>query len=418
MAQETMHKMRRLLFFGAALALAACGAQQPKHLAAGPWQGQLLREDGGKIVFNFEVQDSAGKKTIYILNAGERMLVDDVRQEGDSVFIRMPFYDSEFPTALQADGSLEGRWIRHLADKDQSIAFKGLPGIAERFPAAEPPKFNITGRWPTYFRYPDREDSSMAIGEFVQEGSNVRGTYLTTTGDYRYLQGVVSGDTLKVSTFDGSFAYVFTAKIENDSTLGNGEFLQGITNKATFTARKDSSARLQDATTIATVKAPNTKLDFTFPDLNGQKVSINDERFKNKAVVIQISGSWCPNCMDETKYLSEWYKQNKDRGAEIIMLSYERTTDFEKSKKALASFVDRFNVTYPVLITGVTPADPQKAEKTLPQLTAIKGFPTTIYLDRQGIVRKVHTGFNGPGTGEHYEEYKREFNGLMDELLK
>jgi peroxiredoxin len=329
----------------------------------------------------------------------------------------MPFYDSEFRTALQADGSLEGRWIRHLADRDVSIAFKGLPGVAERFPASNPPKFNITGRWPTYFTAPGKADTSLAIGEFVQEGSEVRGTYLTTTGDYRYLQGVVDGDTLKISTFDGSFAYVFTAKIENDSTLSNGVFLQGITNKAAFTARKDSTARLQDAATIATVKDPNAALNFTFPDINGQQVSLKDERFRNKAVVIQISGSWCPNCMDETKYLSDWYKQNKDRGAEIIMLSYERTTDFEKSKKALESFTKRFDVTYPVLITGVTPADPQKTEKTLPQLTGIKGFPTTIYLDRSGKVRKVHTGFNGPGTGEHYEIYKREFNGLMDELL-
>ena len=124
-------------------------------------------------------------------------------------------------------------------------------------------------------------------------------------------------------------------------------------------------------------------------------------------MIVQISGSWCPNCMDETAYLSEWYRQNKDRGAEIIMLCYERTPDFEKSKKAVQSFIKRFNVTYPVLITGVTPSDPKKAEKTLPQLTALKGFPTTIFLDKSGKVKKVHTGFNGPGTGEHYETFKK-----------
>lgn len=409
--------MKQLLFC-AAIALSACGTQQPAQLATGPWQAHLLREDGGDIVFNFELQDSAGKKTIHILNAGERMLVDDVQQEGDSVFIRMPFFDSEFRTALRRDGSLEGRWIRHLADKDVSVAFKAQPGIAQRFATSQPPKFNITGRWPTYFTPEGGQDTSMAIGEFIQEGSNVHGTYLTTTGDYRYLQGVVDGDTLKISTFDGSHAYVFTAKIENDSTLTGGLFLQGITNKENFTARKDSSARLQDATTLASVKDPGATLDFTFPDVNGQKVSIKDERFRNKAVIVQISGSWCPNCMDETAYLSEWYKKNKDRGAEIIMLCYERTTDFDKSKKAVESFIKRFDVTYPVLLTGVTPADPQKTEKTLPQLTGLKGFPTTIYVDKAGKVKEVHTGFNGPGTGEHYEIYKEEFNALMDELLK
>lgn len=402
----------------AMIGLAACSTQKKASMAIGPWQAHLLREDGGDIVFNFELADSAGKKSIHILNAGERMLVDDIRQEGDSVFIRMPFFDSEFRTALQPDGSLQGLWIRHLADKDVSITFKAMPGVAERFAAANPPKFNVSGRWPTYFTSPDKKDSSFAIGEFSQNGSTVTGTYLTTTGDYRYLQGVVDGDTLKLSTFDGSHAYLFTAKVENDSTLSNGVFFAGITAKEEFAAKKDSSARLQDATTIATVKETGAALDFTFPDVNGQNVSIKDERFKNKAVIVQISGSWCPNCMDETAYLSQWYKQNKDRGVEIIMLCYERTPDFEKSKKAVQSFIKRFDVTYPVLITGVTPSDPQKTEKTLPQLTALKGFPTTIYLDKAGKVKEVHTGFNGPGTGEHYETYKKEFNHLMDGLLQ
>lgn len=400
------------------IGLAACSPRPSSQFTTGAWQGHLLREDGGDIVFNFEVSDSSGKKKIHIINAGERMLVDEIRQEGDSVFIRMPFFDSEFKTALQPDGSLQGQWIRHLADRDASITFKAVPNVQERFKTSAEPKFDISGRWPTYFTAPGKADSTFAIGEFEQNGSIVHGTFLLPTGDYRFLQGVVDGDTLKLSTFDGSHAYLFTAKIKNDSTLADGTFLPGITNTMQFTAKKDSSARLPDATTLATVKEAGAVLDFSFPDLNGQQVSIKDERFKNKAVIVQLSGSWCPNCMDETAYLSEWYKQNKDRGVEIIMLCYERTTDFEKSKKAAGGFAKRFDVTYPVLLTGVTPSDPQKAEKTLPQLTGIKGFPTTIYIDKTEKVKEVHTGFNGPGTGVHFEEYKKEFNALMDELLK
>lgn len=400
------------------IGLAACNTQPASQFATGTWQGHLVREDGGDIVFNFEVSDSSGKKTIHIINAGERMLVDDIREEGDSVFIRMPLFDSEFKTALQADGSLHGLWIRHLADRDASITFKAYPNTPERFKTTTDAKFNISGRWPTYFTTPGKADSSLAIGEFEQNGNIVHGTFLTNTGDYRFLQGVVDGDTLKLSTFDGSHAYRFTALIKNDSTLTDGIFLPGITNTKHFTARKDSSVRLQDATTLATVKESGAVLDFSFPDLDGKKVSIKDDRFKNKAVIVQLSGSWCPNCMDETAYLSDWYKENKDRGVEIIMLCYERTIDFEKSQKAAAGFAKRFDVTYPVLLTGVTPSDPQKAEKTLPQLTGIKGFPTTIYVDKAGKVREVHTGFNGPGTGVHFEEYKKEFNALMDELLK
>ncbi|MGX5819873.1 TlpA disulfide reductase family protein [Chitinophaga lutea] len=412
--------MKHLLTGAAVLALTACAGPKKAVLSDGDWQARLIREDGGEIVFNFNVEDSAGNKRLHILNAGERMLVDSVRQEGDSVFIRMPFFDSEFRTALQPDGSLEGLWIRHLADRDASIRFHAVPNKAERFAVSGTAKHNVSGRWPsTFISTGDKPDTSTAIGEFKQQGNDVTGTFLTSTGDYRYLQGVVDGDTLRLSTFDGSHAYLFKAKIENDSTLSGGTFLAGITAKMDFSARRDNAAQLEDARTLNKLKDPNNAtLDFSFPDLEGKQVSIKDERFRNKVVVVQISGSWCPNCMDETAYLSEWYKQNKDRGVEMVMLCYERTTDFEKSKKAVKSFLSRFDVTYPVLITGVTPADPQKTEKTLPQLTGIKGFPTTIYLDKSGKVREVHTGFNGPGTGEHYEEYKREFNTLMDELLK
>lgn len=409
--------MKRILLI-AVTALAACGTTQQAGLKTGPWQAQLTRQDGGQIIFNFDVADSAGAPVIYVTNAGERMKVDEVKVEGDSVFIRMPFFDSEFKAAVYFNGSLQGKWIRHLADKDVDIDFYAQPGSSERFAVSQPATRNVTGRWPTWFYDAPGKDSSFAIGEFVQTGSQVTGTFLTTSGDYRYLQGVVDGDTLKLSTFDGSHAYLFTAIVENDSTLTNGTFLAGITAKQQFSARKDSSARLQDATTLNTVKEPGATLDFKFPDLSGKPVSIKDERFKNKAVIVQISGSWCPNCMDETAYLSDWYKKNKDRGVEIVMLTYERTTDFEKSKKAAAGFAKKFDVTYPVLITGVTPSDPQKTEKTLPQLTGLKGFPTTIYLDRSGKVVEVHTGFNGPGTGAHYEEYKKEFNTLMDRLLQ
>lgn len=409
--------MRKI--FSLALLSASLWACEPTKpaLQSGIWQARLHRADGADIVFNFEVSDSAGKPQLHILNAKERLLVDDVRQQADSVFIKMPFFDSEFKAALQADGSLKGLWVRHLAKEDASIPFSARPGVAERFPTGAATEKSVSGRWATYFTEPDGSDSSFAIGEFEQEGSRVTGTFLTSTGDYRFLEGVVKDDTLKLSTFDGSHAYLFTAKVESDSTLSNGMFYAGISGKEIWTARKDTKAVLPDETTLNTIKPDSSVLDFRFPDVNGNEVSIRDERFRNKVVIVQLSGSWCPNCMDETAFLSDWYKQNKDRGVEIIALAYERTTDTEKSKKGAMSFIKRFDVTYPVLLTGVTPSDTLRTEKTLPQLTGIKGFPTTIFIGKNGKVKEVHTGFTGPGTGAHYETFKQNFNRLVDELL-
>lgn len=393
-------------------------AQQQLANDANIWQTHLHRQDGADIVFNTEVS-STDKMVMYILNAGDRLLVDDITIEGDSVFIKMPFFDSEFKGVHLPNGEVKGLWIRHLADRDQSIPFTSTPGIKERFVQHQPAKGNVSGRWATHFTAPDGTDSSFAVGEFKQDGNRVTGTFLTPTGDYRFLEGILDGDTLKLSTFDGSHAYYFTARLTAENRLEQGVFYAGIGNgKELWTANKDANATLPDETSLATVKPGQSKLDFSFPDLSGKPVSINDARFKNKVVVITLMGSWCPNCMDETGYLSEWYKQNKQRGVEMIGLAYERTTDFERSKKSLAGFLKRFDVQYPVLITGVTPADPKKGEKTLPQLTAIKGFPTTIFVDKQGKVREVHTGFSGPGTGEHYEHFKQQYNQLIDKLLK
>jgi len=166
------------------------------------------------------------------------------------------------------------------------------------------------------------------------------------------------------------------------------------------------------------LKPGEERLNFKFNDLEGNPVSINDERFKNKVVIVQLMGSWCPNCMDETVFLSEYYNKNRQRGIEIVSLAYEYSTDIERSKKSLRKFQQGFNVQYPMLITGVAVTDSLRTEKTLPQLTPIKAFPTSIIIDKKGKVRKIETSFNGPGTGEHYLDYKKEFEETINDLLK
>jgi thiol-disulfide isomerase/thioredoxin len=145
--------------------------------------------------------------------------------------------------------------------------------------------------------------------------------------------------------------------------------------------------------------------------------SINDARFKNKIVVIQLMGSWCPNCMDESRFLKQFYKEYKSKGVEIIALAYEYSTDFNRSKASVQKFINRFQIQYPVLIAPATVSDVQKTEKTLPQLTTINFFPTTIFIDKTGTVRKIHSGFYGPGTGEYYEQFKSEFYRTIQSLL-
>ena len=369
-------------------------------LKTGTWRGVLTSPLGNNLPFNFNVSTINGKQQLSIINGAERFKVTDIKQKGDSVFIHMPLFNSEFKLKYEG-ASLKGKWIKHYGDKDAAMDFTATPGQDFRFfKSSEKPAFNVTGRWSAIFVSDGKKDTT--VGEFKQVGSKLTGTFLTTTGDDRYLEGTVAGNKLYLSTFDGGHAFVFTADIKDARTLINGKYYAGYSGLDTWTAVRNANAKLPDAYSLTYLKLGYKKIDFTFPDLTGKEVSLNDPRFKGKVIIVQMLGSWCPNCMDETGYLVNYYKKYHLKGVEIIGLAYERTTDFKKSVPTLTQLKTRFNITYPLLITGYTPGsgDPQKS---LPMLADYKGFPTTIIIDKKGDVRKIHTGFSGPGTGKYYE---------------
>jgi thiol-disulfide isomerase/thioredoxin len=405
-----------LPFFSQAKTNSDRSASLKAGLSIGSWRGEIFRADGNSIVFNFQTKIHAGKIVIYIINGAERLQVNEVSEKADSLFIRMPFYDSYFALKIVDSKNLRGNWIKNYGDHLVAIPFSATFDVSQRFPTYQPPSFNISGRWSVLFRGTD--DSTESVGEFRQTGPRVTGTFLTVTGDYRYLEGIVSGDTLKLSTFDGGHAYYFTSIIRDSNRMTGGFYYAGAVSVETWNAEKNPEAKLPDEFSQSQLKNPdNAILHFRFPDLNGRMTSLQDPAFRNKVVIIQILGSWCPNCMDETSFLAPWYIQNKSRPIAIIGLAYERTTSFANAKRLLQPFISRFNVTYPILATGVSVNDSLRTEKTLPEIQKIVGFPTTIFIDKKGVVRKIDTGFNGPGTGEHYEAFKKEFNELINTLV-
>jgi thiol-disulfide isomerase/thioredoxin len=410
--------MLRHIYFGVMLLVAVTACTSKPEFRDGQWRAQLERKDGNNVVFNFEVRDSGGKKVLYMRNAGERIQVDSVSIIGDSVLIRFPFFESQLRGALTADGNLEGVWIIHLADSFRAMPFKAFYGENYRFKGGSSAKgqASVDGRWAAVFRSSNGKDTVFRVGEFSQNGTDVTGTFLDAGGDLRYLEGIMDGDTMKLSTWDGStHAYYFTALKRGDSLVG-GKYYAGPVNYSTWTAVRDSSAHLEDEYSITKWKK-DMPFGFSFKDLDGRPVSFSDARFSGKVVLVQIMGSWCPNCLDETRFLSKFYDEYQNKGVEVVSLAYERSTDFDRSAKAVRLFQQGFGVKYPMLITGVTVSDPQKAAKTLPQLDDIVNFPTTIFVNKKGQIEKIHTGFSGPGTGEHYEEQKKEFYDEVNELL-
>lgn len=399
----------RLLFLFTSLFSTIFTAAQP-----GSWVAQIHRTDGNNIHFTFDWKTEKGAPVWYIKNAGETIRVDNIQQTGDSLIVQMPVFESQFRVSL-VNKKISGVWVKRGAEKTQALAFSAAPGN-NRFTTKAVAAKNISGRWAVTFG--NGENAEASVGEFVQKGSHITGTFLTATGDYRYQEGIVTKDSVLLSGFDGGHAYFFKALIADANTITGGVFYAGGTSQEKWTAVKNNNAKLSTEPAAMFVKPGQEKLNFTFKNLEGQPVSINDDRFKNKVVIIQLMGSWCPNCMDETAFLSDYYNKNKQRGIEIIALAYEYTTNWERSISSLKKFKQRFNVQYTILNTEVTVGDSLHTEKTLPQVTQIKTFPSTIIIDKKGKIRKLDTEFNGPATGAHYTVYKKDFEHTVDELLR
>lgn len=396
--------MIRLLVF---LLLAGSSAYSQK-MAPANYRWQIERSDGENIVFTTSVFDDGNK--MYLINGSDSVLVSKIRYVGDSLYIELPFYESFFTLRVQNDRNLKGYWSKKSGGREVSrMPVTARYGVSERFVATQKPRYDITGEWATSFQL--KSKITKAAGDFVQRGNKLTGTFRTAYGDYRFLEGMVSGDSVFLSGFDGSMALSFKGKI----TAGNIDGYMYSRDAAPMTWRSDKGT-IELPEDLTRVVPGTGKLSFSFPDINGKPVSITDDRYRNKVVVLQIMGSWCPNCFDEMKFIKENYSRYNAMGVEFIALAYERTADFSESKKALKPFLDEFQVPYPVLITPVSVADEDKAQKTLPQIDGLFAFPTTIFVDKSGNIAKIHTGFDGPATGAHYIKYKESFENTLKYL--
>jgi peroxiredoxin len=373
----------------------------------------LHRSDGNIIPFSFEWKTEKGKTVWYIHNAQEKIKVDNIVTAGDSLIIQMPVFESQFRVRY-SNNTLSGLWLKGGSVKTQVMPFTAEQSN-KRFTTTTAADKNITGRWSAQFA--GNQPNELSVAELKQNGSKLSGTFLNPTGDYRYLEGVVTKDSLFLSCFDGGHAFLITAKIDNSAKISGGTFYSGALYKEGWTANKNAHAKVTEETVAMHVRPGEERLHFSFKDLTAKTVSIDDDQFKNKVVIVQLMGSWCPNCMDETAFLSEYYNKNRQRGVEVIALAYEYSTDWERSVKSLQKFQRRFNVQYTILNTGVAVVDSLRTEKTLPELTPIKFFPSSVIIDKKGRIRKLDTGFNGPATGSHYLVYKKEFETTIDKLL-
>jgi thiol-disulfide isomerase/thioredoxin len=389
-------------------------------LRDGPWRA-VLSVPGGELPFGLDVATEQGRKVAYLVNGSDRVRVTEVEVRGDDVTLRMPGFSHRIEGRVDGD-TLEGALVQVRRDGEElrvpllarhGLAWRFSPDAPSTTPASAAGAPGVEGRWSVTFT-DDAGKSRVAVGEFRQQGRIVTGTFLQPTGDARYLAGELVGRELLLSKFDGGSALLYHATLAADGTL-TGRLWYGLTSTEAFTARRDEAATLEGFEQATQMKAGADRLDFRFPDLGGTFVSLRDPFFHGKVVIVALAGSWCPNCHDEAAFLANLHRQLRGRGLEVVSLMFEQFGDFERAAEATHRFRERYDVDYTTLIAGIS--DKDDAASKLPQLNGVYAFPTTIFVDRHGKVRRLHTGFSGPATGRYYDELVRDFTAEVEALL-
>lgn len=368
------------------------------------WRVEITLNDRLILPFFLESNDTGGKQVFHIVNGAEKIPLD-FKKNQDSVRLDFQEMDSYLIFKYTDARNIRGYWQNNR--KGSRFSLHGSKGNFKRFESSSglsPKKIEESYE----ITFGNDQDNWPAIGLFNQKGDELSGTFLTETGDYRFLDGNVFGDQLYLSCFDGAHAFVFTAKIFGDSL--SGRFYSGASYQTNWRGALNQEATIGDPNKL-------TYLSDTSYDLAAMKFKslfMGNKKIKFKKhplTVIQIMGSWCPNCLDETNYFKVLHQEYGDKGIQIIALGFESQKTKKGRKKHLKEFSKKAKIPYDVFLAGK--ASKKEASRKFSMLNGISSFPTTLFVDQRGEIIHIHTGFYGPGTGVYYERYKKETEGLI-----
>ena len=401
------------------VAMAAISFSQGKNaikVKKGKWIAELQLTDSDVLPFDLMVKKEGKSYSFCVVNGDEHIQMDSAYIENDSVHLKFPYFNSVLVFNIDSKKSLTGYWQNFIKGDNYKIPFSAKRSKkASRFMNVEKKDegMNVAGRWEVEFE-PNTEGAYPAVGIFNQdeESNKVTGTFLTETGDYRFLAGNTISDSLYLSCFDGSHAFLFKA-LKKDGKL-KGKFFSGSHWQSEWEAIENATIELKSPNEL-TYLTDSSSVEFNLKRLDGTEFSYPQDVPNNKVVIIQIMGSWCPNCLDESIFYKKLYEKYHDQGLEIIAIGYETGNDFQEHAANISRLKNKLGLEFTFLVGGSARKD--LASEHFNMLNEIISFPTSIYIGRDGEVKRIHTGFNGPGTGNYYTEYVKATTMLIEYLL-
>lgn len=331
---------------------------------------------------------------------------------GDSVIVEFAHLASRLRGTRTAEG-FEG-WFGNPRRRD-SVRVTARPGAKTAAVAAGTTP-SIAGTW----IFPVESSKGEKAWRFVaqQSGSQVTATILRVDGDAGAHTGTFADGRFTLSHFDGTRPGRIDVEPNTDGSL---TIVQRSPRGAPrrYVAWRDADARARglaepaDVATHTSVRDAREPFVFDFKDVNGTRVTNRDARYTGKVVVVNVTGTWCPNCHDEAPFLSSLYRKYREQGLEVVALDFEETEELTDLTR-LKAFVKRYDVDYAYLVAG----EPKEVTAKLPQAVNLNTWPATFFLGRDGIVRAVRTGFAAKASGVHHETLVAEYEAIVEGLLQ
>jgi thiol-disulfide isomerase/thioredoxin len=392
-----------LVVFGCIL-LISCNSEDSEKLELGDYVGRLEVENNKYLPFNFSVTNDS---TLVVQNSSE--IVDfSIVYSNDSIFIKSKVFEG-FIKGVLVENKINGFFT--IESLDRSVPFSSYKNN-NRFNIDFDENKKLTlNRWKFTFN-PNKDNASFSVGIFNSIGENeISATFRTTTGDYGYMHGGYKENKIVLSTFNGSRAYLFEAEMNKDSI--EGVMYAGNHSKTIVRGVLDNDFELSNEYSLTSLKVKNQKFDFSFENTLGKLISIDDEFYDGKSMVVQLMGSWCSNCLDESKFYVDYMNKNELKDIEFVALAFEYAKTKDNALNSIRKLKKQLGINYPILLAQYGSSDKSRALEKFPMLNKIISYPTTIFLDKNKDVIKIHTGFNGPATGEKYTEFINEFNSTI-----
>ena len=407
-----MHK----LILGLLLTLLIANLSFAQHVISLPFIAEIHLNDRLQIQVSASLAEKNPKAPITIYNGKEVYQLSVKKRIGDTIVYQFPAQDAEWRVAFEKDFSeARGWWINYNKKVPVRYPVHLYMTLSEMLPKPDSIFPELFGRWKVLFE-PGTPNEEVLVGVFQQEmNGRIFGSFLSETGDYRYLHGFAANGKLHLQTYTGYWAFVVEADL-NSSNEMSGVFYSGGKSSSPFKAIKDETVQLREESSLTyLIKRDEPVLLKDLIKMNGRKTTI-DLASEKQLTLIQIMGTWCPNCLDETKLLQELQAEYGNRGLHVVALAFEVGTDTKKQRARLKNWVKSMKVTYPVYLAGTSSKDAASAR--FPMLNGIMSFPTALLVDQQGKIISIHTGFSGPATGEAYtdlvKKYKQEIESALE----